>query len=232
MSQARFLAGVRSDALEDHQRLKREREEAAAAIRKKQSGSAFGRLLGGVGLPLVASVLSGGLLSAPMLALAAGAGSRFGSEVGERGGDVVDAVKSIGFGGSKGMEDIELDKTGYRYGSGNVIDAADEVAGQTEGFGSAQWLQALSDAGTAYALGSTGPYQNLRAGKTAMGKESAQTLFKAGWGEEGKSLLDILGLGIDHTNFGSVGSSLPQSSSNLGNLLAPGPDDPWKWGPK
>jgi len=188
MAQARFIAGIRSDAVADRQRLEKEREAAAAAIRKKQSGSAFGRLLGGIGLPLILSIASGGLLAAPMMALAAGAGSRFGSEVGERGGHVGDALKSISGGGSRGMEDIKFDKSGYRYGTGDVISAADEVAGQTEGFGMAQWTNALTDAGMAYTLGSLTPYKAARGGAHGTG-------LQAGW-QKGSSLKDILGIGI------------------------------------
>lgn len=70
------------DTTAEQRELEKQAESAQRQQQRAGRGQAIGKLLGGYGLPILAGVLSGGALTAPMLALTAGGGSFLGQSLG------------------------------------------------------------------------------------------------------------------------------------------------------
>ena len=144
MSQGRFRATLQGAVNRDREAMMEEYRQTQKDIREKQSGSAMGRLTGG-GLLGGIGLLAG--LNPVTLAVVAGLGSRLGSEIGERGG--------VGNLFSEGHEihDIGMSDTEYGFGGETADKLRDEIDMATSGHDAQQWLQAGSDAWTAYNVG-------------------------------------------------------------------------------
>ena len=137
------IASSRKEMLDEY-------EELMNANERAREGSMWGRLIGGVGLPLLVSAIAGGPLALGYMALAAGIGSRAGSEIGEHTeGKLLEGGLKFETGGVE--EDLDL---GTGFGTAELGRSLEQdVADKWTGFDTKQWTDAATDTATAFIAG-------------------------------------------------------------------------------
>ena len=141
MSQAKAKTFLKEQVLKSDRSMLDQLEGITDDNQRAMSRAATGRLVGGVGLPLIALLAAGsGGLSLPMIAGLTLLGSRGGSEIGER------------WGGVEGVEErSEIDPTGF--GATKRAEANIDLQDMYGQFDEGQTVQAFNDMMTAIAAG-------------------------------------------------------------------------------